>query len=375
MEIIHLILGKANPNRMNGVNKVVYQLASNQARTKRRVSVWGITKSLEHNYGERNFETLLFQAMKNPFLLNEELKYALLTKKKQAIFHLHGGWVPTYSSLSKYLFKNDIPFVLTPHGAYNTIAMKRNSFIKKIYFQFFEAPLLKRVSKIHCIGKSEVEGLGAIFPNTKSVLLPYGFNAFKSVIKVEKQLDDFIIGFIGRLDIYTKGLDILFNAFEKFQNNVPHAKLWVIGDSKEKYILEELITANNLIDNVVLWGSKYGKDKDALLHKMNVFTHPSRNEGLPSSVLEALSMGVPCVVSEATNMGAYIQEMNAGKVVENEDVEALSNAFTELYKLHKNNELQTLSKNAIKIVDIFFNWDNVVNSFDKLYEWKKIIQK
>ncbi|NQY29503.1 MAG: glycosyltransferase family 4 protein [Flavobacteriaceae bacterium] len=368
MEIIHLILGKANPNRMNGVNKVVYQLASNQARTQRRVSVWGITKSLEHNYDERNFETKLFQAMKNPFLLNEILKEALLTKKKQAIFHLHGGWIPAYSSLSKYLFNNNIPFVLTPHGAYNTIAMKRSSFIKKIYFRFFEAPLLKRVSKIHCIGKSEIEGLRTIFPNTKSILLPYGFDAFKAAIQVKKQQENFIIGFIGRLDIYTKGLDLLLDAFEKFRQNVPHAKLWIIGDSNEKEKLEELIITKNLINEVILWGSKFGKEKEALLLQMDVFAHPSRNEGLPSSVLEASCMGVPCVVSEATNMGAYIQEMGAGKVVKNENVHELANAFTALYELHKKNELQVLSKNAIKMVHTFFNWDTVVNSFDKLYE-------
>ena len=60
MEIVHLILGKANPNRMNGVNKVVYQLASRQSLSKRDVSIWGITKDLNHNYGERPFQTLLF---------------------------------------------------------------------------------------------------------------------------------------------------------------------------------------------------------------------------------------------------------------------------------------------------------------------------
>lgn len=368
MEIIHLILGKANPHRMNGVNKVVYQLASNQARTQRHVSVWGITKSLEHNYDERNFKTKLFPAMKNPFLIDKTLKKALLAKKEQAIFHLHGGWIPTYSSLSKYLFKNDIPFVLTPHGAYNIVAMKRSSFIKKIYFQFFEAPLLKRVSKIHCIGESEVQGVGVIFPNTKTILLPYGFNAFKPEIEVKNQKENFIIGFIGRLDIYTKGLDLLIDAFGKFQEAIPYTKLWIIGDSKENKLLKELIIAEKIVDKVVLWGTKFGKEKEALLLQMDIFVHPSRNEGLPSSVLEASCMGVPCVVSKATNMGAYIQEMNAGRVVENENAEALTNAFTTLYKLHKNNELQVLSKNAIKMVDTFFNWDTVINSFDKLYE-------
>lgn len=114
MEIIHLILGKANPNRMNGVNKVVYQLATKQAESGKNVSVWGITKDLTHNYGERNFETILFKAKKNPFLIGRNLKDSIRKKKGKATFHLHGGWIPTYSTISRFLSKNNIPFVITP---------------------------------------------------------------------------------------------------------------------------------------------------------------------------------------------------------------------------------------------------------------------
>ena len=95
MEIIHVVLGKANPSRMNGVNKVVFQLATEQALAGRKVSIWGITKSVEHNYGERPFETQLFKAQRNPFAISEELRKKLIAAKGNAIFHLHGGWIPT----------------------------------------------------------------------------------------------------------------------------------------------------------------------------------------------------------------------------------------------------------------------------------------
>ena len=60
MEIIHIVLGKANPDRMNGVNKVVFQLATKQAESGRKVTVWGITKDPIKNFPDRNFETVLF---------------------------------------------------------------------------------------------------------------------------------------------------------------------------------------------------------------------------------------------------------------------------------------------------------------------------
>ncbi|UHO40207.1 hypothetical protein H5J24_09535 [Chryseobacterium capnotolerans] len=143
MEIIHIILGKANPERMNGVNKVVYQLASKQAAAGIKVSVWGITDTLERNYPERNFETLLFKKSMNPFHLNEQLKIEILKKNSQTIFHLHGGWLPLYSSLGNFLSGNKRKFLITAHGAYNTIAMQKSHYLKKYTSIFLKKNFLK----------------------------------------------------------------------------------------------------------------------------------------------------------------------------------------------------------------------------------------
>ena len=59
MEIIHLILGKANPERMNGVNKVVHEMATNQVQRGYLVQVWGITPKPVHDYPDRIFTTCL----------------------------------------------------------------------------------------------------------------------------------------------------------------------------------------------------------------------------------------------------------------------------------------------------------------------------
>lgn len=112
MEIIHIVLGKANPNRMNGVNRVVYQLATQLAQKGSNVSVWGITKDLENNYGERNFRTRLFRKSLNPFSISNELKQSILDKKGVATFHIHGGWIPAFSSLCNFMGKHEIAYIL-----------------------------------------------------------------------------------------------------------------------------------------------------------------------------------------------------------------------------------------------------------------------
>lgn len=368
MEIIHLILGKANPQRMNGVNKVVYQLATQQALAGKAVSVWGITRNLAHDYGDRNFNTLLFPAMRNPFVVHESLRESIIEQKGRAIFHLHGGWLPVYATIAKLLAKHQIPFVFTPHGAYNTVAMQRNKWQKKLYFYFFEKQLLQKAHKIHCIGESEVVGLQKIFPNEKSFLLPYGFETAKNTLPAPKSISQsFIIGFVGRLDIYTKGLDILVDAFAQFRQKVPQAKLWIVGDSHEKEALEKLIDKANIQESVILWGAKFGEEKERLIKQMSVFVHPSRNEGLPASVLEACSFGIPCIVSKETNVGNYIENYQSGKVLAENKMENLATVFQEMEKMSQTPQFQSLRENAFRMVREAFDWQNIVQKFDELY--------
>lgn len=364
MEIIHLILGKANPNRMNGVNKVVYQLATEQAKAGKDVKLWGISKNLEYNYPERAFDTLLFKAHKNPFKIPASLKDMILDHKK-AVFHLHGGWIPVYYALSIFFKKHGISFVITPHGAYNTLAMEKNKWVKKIYFQLFEKRVLKNTSKIHAIGKSEVDGLIQLFPNEKYELLQYGFQwQLNSSVKNKNQ--PFTIGFMGRLDVRTKGLDILMETFKQFQVNFPEAQLWIIGDGDGSKYLKKFIVEHQ-VKNVTLWGKKYGYEKQELLSKLTVFVHPSRNEGLPSSVLEASSFGVPSIVSESTNVGDFIENYKSGYKIPDESVTHFVQALNDCHKKYNNHQMGSFQTTTIKMLQNEFSWEKLIPKFDKIY--------
>jgi glycosyltransferase involved in cell wall biosynthesis len=365
MEIIHLVLGKANPNRLNGVNKVVYQMATEQSKAGKKVSLWGITKKPEHDYPIRSFETRLFKASRNPFNINRQLKIAI-RQNSRAVFHLHGGWVPLFSSIARFFRANGIRFVLTPHGAYNTVAMKKSSIVKKVYFQLFEKILLNHAEKIHSIGASEVEGLQVIYPNNKSFLLPYGFEIPEQYESTEKN-KFFTIGYVGRLDTHTKGLDLLLKAFQVFRKTETDSVLWIIGDGPGRSYIEGFIKENKL-KNVILWGKKFGKEKDTLIAQMHVFAHPSRNEGMPSAVLEAASFGVPSIVSMATNVGNYIKDFDAGMAIANESVDELEHSMHTIKQMYDNHQAEAYSANCHRMLNETFGWQLLVHKFDELYQ-------
>lgn len=257
--------------------------------------------------------------------------------------------------------------LLPPHGNYNAVSMQQSRLKKKIYFKLFEKALLQRVHKVHSLGESEVEGLQKIFPNNKSHLFPYGFDVNEMKKYEQSDNSEFIIGFMGRIDIFHKGLDILLDSFRGFQKIEPNSKLWIIGDSDERPKLQEIIAKNNLEQKVVLWGSKFGEEKEELMRQMHIFVHSSRMEGMPTSVLEASNLGIPSVVTTATNIGSYIKRMNAGLAVENENQEALVQAFNIMNQKRKRNELSQMAENAATMVREVFNWDNSIREFDKLY--------
>jgi len=365
MEVIHLVLGKANPDRMNGVNKVVYQLATRQASSGQKVSVWGITKDLTKNYGERNFETQLFKAALNPFGIPAGLEKALDGIKKETILHIHGGWIPGFYRISGLLKSKSIPFVFTPHGAYNQVAMERSSFLKRHYFKKFERNILQNASKIHCLGSSEVSGLHAIFPTEKSVLLPYGYEKEGSEFEPDPfSARKFTIGFVGRIDVYTKGLDILIEGFKKFHTSEPNSELWIVGDGPERTAFAKNVAKMGLGNSVRFLGAQFGLNKEQILAQMDLFVHTSRNEGLPASVLEAGLLGIPLLVSEATNLAEMVRQYECGVALDSNDVPMLVNGLNRIHEEWKSGKSGRIGQAARTMVEIEFNWNSILRKFN-----------
>lgn len=360
MKIIHLVLGKANPNRMNGVNKVVNSLATYQTQLGQDVSLWGITSTPEAPVPTRNYATRLFPALKHKFWLHSSISDAIQQISEPTTFHLHGGFIPEFYHLSKLLHKHHIPYVHTAHGAYNTIAMQRSKWLKKIYFNCFERSVLRHAQSLHFIGESELKAIHSLITHPNCQLIPNGQEFGNQHLSQKKRAKAPIFGFCGRLDIHTKGLDVLFKAFALYSKTSPLTELWIIGDSDQKATLEQLAVDLGIRDQVLFWGKKFGSKKDQLFQQMDVFFHPSRNEGLPGAVLEAAAMGLPCVVSKESNMGNYMEVFQAGQQLAKNDAEHLSQAMHGVHQVWENESAYRQMQNqALYMIETAFDWKQI----------------
>lgn len=369
MEIVHIILGKANPNRTNGVNKVVNSLATYQTKKGVKISIWGITKNPIHDYPDRNYKTILFKETSKIFL-PKGIKEAIQTKDKSTVFHFHGGFLPQFILITRLILKQGLSYVFTPHGSYNTIAMKRSNWKKKMYISLFEKELVENAKALHFIGKSEIEGAGELFQFKNYYLVPNGQNTDEVEISInsKKQNSFPIFGFCGRLDVETKGLDLLLKGFAEYlDNSGKKGELWLIGDGNEKELLVSLAQNLNITNQIKFLGSLYGKEKIEKMNQLDYFMLTSRNEGLPGVVLEASVLGVPCIVSKETNMGDYITQHQAGICLEQNTVATIAVAMQTASNWKRIGKIKRISKNAKQMIENQFNWKTIVQNLEQLY--------
>lgn len=367
MEVIHVVLGKANPERMSGVNKVVHELATQQAMAGTNVTVWNITKDTATNSPERAYKTVLFEESVIPFAIPAAIITALKTYTgKKVVFHLHGGFMPQMYAVARQLKKLNIAYIFTPHGSYNRQTLKKSRLGKQLYLSLFEKKILGNAAVVHVLGGSEVAGLKDIDRNLKARRIPYGYHSCAMIDDAVKVHQPFIVGYCGRIDIHTKGLDVLVKGFADFNRTHPDSQLWIVGDGEQLPQLKKMI-ADNHIKNIVFFGAQFGYAKMDILSECSVFAHPSRIEELPAAILEAAALGLPCLVTNETNVAEYIRKYKAG-VVEKVCPNAIADGLTELHAIMTSGLGTQLVASARQMVREAFCWDDLVPRFNEMYQ-------
>lgn len=367
MKIIHLVLGKANPKRMNGVNKVVHQLATTQSALGQEVIVWGIANDLIPNYPDRNFTTQLFQQNKNK-TLSPQLKQAIKRLSNQHILHIHGAFILEFYQIARLLKKQGISYIFTPHGSYSEAAMQKNKWVKKIYFHLLEKWLIKNAKAIQLLGVNEFDNLGKMVALDNRKLIPNGmdFEQLPDDLAPRKK-EGLTFGFCGRLDTYHKGLDIMLKGFQQFLANGGEATLALIGDGKDRPVLEKMVADLGIEEHIVFHGALFGLKKFHTLHQFDVFLHTSRMEGFPMAVLEAAALAIPCITSEATNINSYIRQYNAGIALPNNTPQCVASAMSICADFFQDNQLAFKGENAKRMVESAFDWKNIAQQLWKTY--------
>ena len=167
--------------------------------------------------------------------------------------------------------------------------------------------------------------------------------------------------FLGRL-VPEKGIRYLVEAFK----NVKTDKKLVIagGSSDTDSFMEELKELAKGDDRILFTGFVQGAMLDELYSNAYLYTLPSDLEGMPLSLLEVMSYGNCCLVSDIPECAEVVEDK--ALIFKKSNIEDLQKKLQDACDCSEN--VQEFKKNAADFICEKYNWDEVVKETMKLYE-------
>lgn len=150
----------------------------------------------------------------------------------------------------------------------------------------------------------------------------------KPIPKWEERRNE--IAFVARFDIHQKRQDLIVEAFAKIANDFPDIKLGFYGNGADEEKIRNTVKEKNLADRVVFYGL-VSNIPDAI-REAKLFVLTSDFEGMPNALIEAMSVGLPCISTDCSPGGAaeLIRSGKNGIIVPTGDAEAIAEAIRKM---------------------------------------------
>ncbi len=230
-----------------------------------------------------------------------------------------------------------------------------------IYTKLFGWMLFGIPKKIHLYGKSMIEyAKKAGVKEKKIVVVPTGvdiekFSGAGALDRSELGVsnEDFVIVYAGLL-VPRKGIDIMLKVVKRLEEG--DVKLLLVGDGPKKKEYIDLAEKLEIRDKVKFLG--WRKDIPNILKSADLLFLPSRGEGLPGIVMEAMAAGLPIVASDIPCVPDLVEDGKDGFLCRMNDIECFAEKI-------KNVNKEMGDKGAEKIKE--FSWDKLIEDYKRLY--------
>lgn len=186
-------------------------------------------------------------------------------------------------------------------------------------------------------------------------------NKIAEELDIWKKNGNFIIGYIGRL-VAGKGLDILFYAIKQLHS--VKWKLAIVGEGEEEGALRRLAQELNIADNLKFFG--FQADRLSYLKGFDVFVLPSRSEGTPRSIMEAMAANIPVIASDIPGCRSLVIDKKTGLLFSLNSSADLAEKI--LVMLNDKEICRECRKNAYELINERFSAKNMSDEYQKIYQ-------
>ena len=291
------------------------------------------------------------------------------------IVHNHSVWMlPNhYASNAGQIAKK--PVVFTLHGCFEPWAMANSAWKKSVVGKWFQFGDLKAAECLHVNSKSEYSNVRRLGFKNPIAIIPNGVKlanfrgnakdpSFHARLNIPPEKK--IALFMARLH-QKKGLSHLLEAWNKIRSDFENWHLVLAGpDDGYKVTCESMIDGFAMRNSVTLTGNLQGADRVAALSSADVFVQPSHSEGFSMSILEAMTFGLPVLLSPGCNFPEAVA--NGAALEVKATVEATENGLRTLLGMSKE-ERFSMGKHGESLVIKNYTWEKIGTQTLELYKW------
>ena len=244
------------------------------------------------------------------------------------VIHVHGLFNPVSTFAARRCRRVRVPYIIRPFGTLSRYTFEhRRRLLKRAWFSILDAPAIRGAGALHFTTteeRDEARRLPAVratpdaivpppwLPDATAQLAENGefCRGHRSDARPETVL------FLSRIH-RKKGLETLIDAWPAVRAARPTARLVIAGSGEPGYErdLKARVVEQGSGESVYFAGFVTGAAKARWLAAADVFVLPSFHENFGVSVLEAMSAGLPAVVSPDVQLAAVVQENRLGAVV------------------------------------------------------------
>jgi len=179
-----------------------------------------------------------------------------------------------------------------------------------------------------------------------------------------KEKRNIIISTVGRFS-NEKNQIFLINAFEKLNNNLHKLVLFgSVGNAYDK--INDYIIKNKLQNRVEL---KLDENDPMKIYKnIDIFVLPSKYEGFPNTLYEAMISCKICLISESANLDSHIIDGYNGYVFKLDSIDGLVSKINFIIEQFNSDEINKIRKNAYSCVKNNYSIDKIISEYTDLYK-------
>ena len=292
---------------------------------------------------------------------------------KGAGVHIHGLWEQSTASAAHAAQRRSLPYIVSAHGMLEPWALRQKSLKKKLYAALIERNILERASCLHALTSTEAQDYRSFGCTAPIAVIPNGVTVPERVspdpfLALHPELaGKRIVLFLSRLH-KKKGLDLLVASWAEVSRQFPDAHLVLAGPDADgaRSTIEASLASSGLGRSVLLPGMLRDDLKWSALAAAEGYVLPSFSEGLSMSVLEAMGLGLPVIISRHCNL-PEVDAVGAGAVIP-ADVDSVRHALLEL--LGRSPESNSaIGRRGRDHVLRHFSWASVAAEMSKVYRW------